>query len=84
MHSFHSFYHLKVKKAEIDDFPWGKKKRVLVFRVLGLSFPDTHYLLLNSSRVCFADLVGGTSGDLPLLNLSLRFLRTTEGVLLLS
>ena len=41
-------------------------------------------LLLNSSRVCFADLVGGSSGELPLLNLSLRFLRTTEGVLLLS
>ena len=39
-------------------------------------------LLLNSSRVCFADLVRGTSGELLLLNLSSSFLRTTEGVLL--
>ena len=40
-------------------------------------------VLVDDSRVCFADLVGGTSGELPLLNLSSRFLRTTEGVLLL-
>ena len=38
---------------------------------------------VDDSRVCFADLVGGTSGELPLLNLSSRYLRTTEGVLLL-
>ena len=33
---------------------------------------------LNPSRVCFADLVEGTAGELPLLNLSSRFLRPTE------
>ena len=40
MHSFHSFYHLKVKKAEIDDFPWKKKK--------GLSFPGLSFPGLRS------------------------------------
>ena len=45
MHSFHSFYHLKVKKAEnlmISHFPWEKKKKG------GLSFPGLSFPGLRS------------------------------------
>ena len=57
----------------------GKKKRVLVFRVLGLSFPDTRYEATYRGDIAFENTCSACGNSSLLLNNALLALGKVPG-----